>query len=444
MARYRRKKLPQDPVETEVQRLSHDGRGIAQIEGKTIFISGALPNESVLFRYTNKQKNFDEGVVLEILKPAPERVTPPCEHFGVCGGCSLQHLSPADQIQLKQDMLLEQFEHLGKVIPKHVMPPLQADSEGYRRKARLGVRYVTKKQSVLVGFREQQSGFLAELNQCKVLHPSVGERIMSLREMLTQLTVRDKIAQIEVAVGDEKTALVFRNLEPLTAEDEKQLCDFAELHDVYIYLQPKGIDSVYPLYPQNLPLESLSYSLPDENVSFQFATHDFTQVNSAINRKMVQQAMDWLQPKADDEVLDLFCGLGNFTLPLAKRAKHVVGVEGSDSLVKRAKNNAQIQGIFNTEYYVANLAEQPLEHIWMQRDYDKILLDPPRSGAMEIIQALNLKRTQSIVYVSCNPATLARDAGILVNEKGFKLVQAGVMDMFPHTAHVESMALFER
>jgi 23S rRNA (uracil1939-C5)-methyltransferase len=340
--------------------------------------------------------------------------------------------------------LLEQFEHLGKVIPKHVMPPLQADSEGYRRKARLGVRYVTKKQSVLVGFREQQSGFLAELNQCKVLHPSVGERIMSLREMLTQLTVRDKIAQIEVAVGDEKTALVFRNLEPLTAEDEKQLCDFAELHDVYIYLQPKGIDSVYPLYPQNLPLESLSYSLPDENVSFQFATHDFTQVNSAINRKMVQQAMDWLQPKADDEVLDLFCGLGNFTLPLAKRAKHVVGVEGSDSLVKRAKNNAQIQGIFNTEYYVANLAEQPLEHIWMQRDYDKILLDPPRSGAMEIIQALNLKRTQSIVYVSCNPATLARDAGILVNEKGFKLVQAGVMDMFPHTAHVESMALFER
>ncbi|MCV6636124.1 23S rRNA (uracil(1939)-C(5))-methyltransferase RlmD [Candidatus Albibeggiatoa sp. nov. NOAA] len=444
MARYRRKKLPKDPVETQVQRLSHDGRGIAQIEGKTIFISGALPNETVLFRYTNKQKNFDEGVTLEVLQPASNRVEPPCEHFGVCGGCSLQHLSCADQIQLKQDMLLEQFEHLGNVTPETVMPPLQANSLGYRRKARLGVRYVPKKQSVLVGFREQQSSFIADLNQCKVLHPSVGEKITALREILTQLTVRDKIAQIEVAVGDEQTALVFRNLVPLSAEDENVLCHFGETHNLLIYLQPKGIDSVYPLYPHDLPLESLSYTLPNEGVSFQFAAHDFTQVNTEINRMMVQQAMDWLQPQAEDEVLDLFCGLGNFTLPLAKRAKQVIGVEGSESLVQRAKANAQAQGIFNTEYYVANLAEEPLEHIWMQRDYDKVLLDPPRSGAMEIIKALDFKQTQRIVYVSCNPSTLARDAGILVNEKGFKLVQAGVMDMFPHTAHVESMALFER
>jgi 23S rRNA (uracil1939-C5)-methyltransferase len=444
MARYRRKKLPQNPVEVQVQRLSHDGRGIAHIEGKTIFIAGALPDETVLFRYVNRQKNFDEGITLEVLKPAAQRITPVCQHFGVCGGCSLQHLSTADQIKLKQAMLLEQFEHLGKVIPEKTMLPLQANSIGYRRKARLGVRYVPKKQSVLVGFRELQNSFIADLQQCSVLHPSVGQHIMDLREVLSQLTVKDKIAQIEVAVGDEKTALVLRNLQPLTTEDENILSHFAQLHDLFIYLQPKGIDSVYPLYPHDLPLDSLSYVLPDENVSFQFAAHDFTQVNSEINRLMVRQAMDWLQPQAHDNVLDLFCGLGNFTLPLAKRAKYVTGVEGSDSLVKRAKANAQQQGIFNTEYYVANLAEEPLEHIWMQADYDKVLLDPPRSGAMEIIQALDFKQTQRIVYVSCNPATLARDAGILVNDKGFKLVQAGVMDMFPHTSHVESMALFER
>jgi len=438
MPRQRRKKIPKEPVTAQIDSLSHDGRGIAHLNGKTVFIFGALPGETVTFRYQTCQSRYDEGIALEITNPAPERITPKCPHFGLCGGCSLQHLGADQQISLKQATLLEQFRHLGNVEPDTVMPPLQANIWGYRHKARLGVRYVAKKAAVLVGFREQKSAFLAELSRCEVLHPSVGERITQLREVLAELSVRDKIAQIEVAVGDNATALVLRNLVPLSEQDCQRLSEYAEAQGLFLYLQPGNVETVTPLYPVDLPLSSLSYQLTAEQVGFTFAPHDFTQVNPALN-----QAMQWLNPSDTDTVLDLFCGLGNFTLPLAKRAAQVVGVEGEASLIARAKANAEQQGIHNVTYHVANLAEQLTEG-WLTKPYDKILLDPPRSGALEIIQALPFTPTQRIVYVSCNPATLARDAGVLVHEKGYRLRQAGVMDMFPHTAHVESMALFEK
>lgn len=425
-----------------IESLAHDGRGIARVDGKTVFISNSLPGETVAYQRIAKHRRFDEGVAVEIITAAPERVTARCEHFGTCGGCSLQHLSPQAQIEFKQRILLEHFQHIGKVTPKQILPPLQASPWAYRRKGRLGVKYVPKKESLLVGFREQRSNFLAELNRCEVLHATVGTRITELRSLIRELETFQSIAQIEVAAGDEHTALVLRHLQPLPDRDLQQLQQFAQQHDFYIYLQPGGLDSITPLYPNNLKLNGLHYALPQENVDFEFAPFDFVQVNAEMNRLMVAQAMRWLDVTAQDRVLDLFCGLGNFTLPLAKRAAQVTGVEGETSLVMRARANAIRQGFEKIEYYVANLADEQLQQEWMQQTYDKVLLDPPRTGALEIIRALPFKQTQRIVYVSCNPATLARDTAELVN-KGFQLVQAGVMDMFPHTGHVEAMAVFE-
>jgi len=445
MSRRRRKKnLPTEPVEAHISALAHDGRGVAHIDGKTVFISGTLIGEKVLFRYVDRHQKFDEGVAVEIIEPIEQRVEPKCQYFGLCGGCSLQHLDNDTQIAHKEATLMELFEYIGDVEPEKIMSPLQGHSWGYRRKARLGVRYVAKKESVLVGFREQRSNFLTDMNQCEVLHPRIGQRIADLRAVLSQLEAKNKIAQIEVAVDDDHAALVFRNLVPLSDSDQTLLKNFAQENNLYFYLQPKGIDSVTPLFPEDIPLSSLTYSLPTEQVSFQFAANDFTQVNSEINQKMVPQALDWLDVQSEDKVLDLFCGLGNFTLPLAKRAKQVVGVEGDANLLQRAEDNAHVQNIFNVTYHAANLMNEDLDAAWLHEKYDKILLDPPRSGALEIIKQLSFSETQRIVYISCNPATLARDAGELVHKKGFSLVQAGVMDMFPHTAHVESMALFER
>ena len=426
-----------------IDSLSHDGRGITRVDGKTVFISNSLPGETVAYQRIAKHRRFDEGVTVEILTPSPQRVEAQCEHFGVCGGCSLQHLSPQAQIDFKQQILLEHFQHIGKVTPEHLMPPLQASAWAYRRKGRLGVKYVAKKETLLVGFRELRSNFLAELNRCEVLHQAVGTRITALRDLIRHLDTFQSIAQIEVAAGDEHTALVIRHLQPLPSSDIQQLEQFAEQHHLYIYLQPAGLDSIAPLYPKDLPLHGLKYSLPQEQIDFEFAPFDFIQVNAEMNRLMVAQAMDWLAVTAQERVLDLFCGLGNFTLPLARRAAQVTGVEGEASLVMRAQANAMRQGFQHIEYHVANLADEKLQQAWMQQLYDKVLLDPPRTGALEIIRALPFKQTQRIVYVSCNPATLARDAAELVS-KGFRLVQAGVMDMFPHTAHVEAMAVFER
>lgn len=442
--RSRRKALPQTLTQATIDSLAHDGRGIAHLDGKTVFISGSLPNETVSFRYLSQQRRFDEGCTVEVLTAAPDRIDPLCPHASICGGCSLQHMTPDAQIAMKQAVLLEQFAHIGHVTPQNIASPLRGPVSGYRHKARLGVRYVTAKDSVLVGFREEKNRFLADLTRCDVLHPRVGQRITALRECLGQLEQKNQIAQIEMAAGDDGIALVLRNLAPLPEVDLQLLQSFAQAYDFYLYLQPGGMDSVTPLWPPEQPLTSLHYQLADYGVSVQFAPSDFTQVNPVINRQMIPQALAWLDIGADDTVLDLFCGLGNFTLPLAKQARQVVGVEGDAQLVARAQANAQRQGIHNVSYHVANLADLAISQAWLQQAYSHILLDPPRSGAQEIIQQLALKDTQRIVYVSCNPATLARDAGILVHEKGFKLVLAGVMDMFPQTSHVESMALFIR
>jgi 23S rRNA (uracil1939-C5)-methyltransferase len=442
--RARRQALSKTLVTATIERLAHDGRGIAQIEGKTTFISGSLPGETVSFRYLSQQRRFDEGSTVEVLVPSPERVAPPCPHASLCGGCSLQHMAPEAQIALKQAVLLEQFNHIGQVNPAEVVPPLRGPISGYRHRARLGVRHVAAKGGVLVGFREEKNRFLADLTRCDVLHPSVGERIMALRDCLTALALKDRIAQIEVSVGDAQTALVLRNLDPLPDADCEQLKQFAQAHGLYLYLQPGGIDTITPLWPPELPLDSLQYALPAYGVTVQFAPNDFTQVNPEINRQMVAQALAWLALSPTDKVLDLFCGLGNFTLPLAQHAAEVVGVEGDAQLVARAQANALRQGIGNVRYEVANLADNALNAAWLGDDYSRVLLDPPRSGAQEVLQKLDLSATERLVYVSCNPATLARDAGILVRDKGFHLARAGVMDMFPQTSHVESMALFVR
>jgi len=426
-------------VRITIDNINHEGRGVGRLDGKTVFIAGALPGEEVEFTYSAIHRNFDEGVAVNILTASSERVAPRCPHFNVCGGCAMQHLAPDAQIAYKQKVLLDDFRHIGKVQPQELLPPLLGPHWGYRRKARLGVKYVPKKEKVLVGFRERSSPFLAELTRCEVLHPSVGERIEALAAMIASLSVYDKIAQIEVAVDDTQTALALRNLAELTAEDKAKVKAFAIAHDIHIYLQPGGPDSLLPLWPEQIQLR---YVLGTYDVSFGFKPGDFTQVNTDINRQMIDRAIELLELSPEDRVLDLFCGLGNFTLPLARRCAEVVGVEGEAKLVERARANAAENRLTNVQFHAADLAGD-LEHSpWWQQGFDKVLLDPPRSGAQETLAHIAKMKMGRIVYVSCNPSTLARDAGILVNEYGYRLVKAGVMDMFPHTAHVESIALF--
>ncbi|QSA96774.1 23S rRNA (uracil(1939)-C(5))-methyltransferase RlmD [Methylococcus sp. EFPC2] len=440
--RPNRRPLPSTPVEAQITSYTHDGRGVAHVDGKAIFIIGALPGEHVFFLYTAMHRDYAEGKVVEVVQASPLRVEPRCPHFGVCGGCSLQHLAEDAQIEEKQRLLMEQFRRLGKVEPEGVFPPLTGPLWGYRRKARLGVKWVAKKNKVLVGFREKASGFLAEIETCAVLHPAIGEHLRDLGELIAGLSLRERIPQIEVAVGDEATALVFRVMNEPTAADLEALRSFGLRYGFDIYLQPKGPDSIFALQPERPAL--LSYALPEQGVEFRFQPTDFTQVNTEINRKMVDRVLEILEPQADEDVLDLFCGLGNFTLPLARRAAHVVGVEGSQAAVERGRQNAEYNGIANVEFHVADLF-QPQEHSpWATRTYHKVLLDPARTGAAEILAYAPRWKASRIVYVSCNPSTLARDAGILVHQHGYRLVRAGVMDMFPHTSHVESIALFEK
>jgi len=441
VARSNRK--PINPVEWELDilDLSHDGRGVARIDGKAVFVTGALPGERVRARQTQRKKRFDEASTIEVLRASPDRVVPKCVHFGVCGGCVLQHLASEKQVEAKQRVLLENFERIGHVRPERVLAPLMGESWGYRRKARLGAKFVAKKDKALVGFREIDGRFIADLIRCEVLIPQVGERIAELSALVGALEAREQIAQIELAAGDETVVLVFRHLVPLVEADRARLRAFGLQSGIAIYLQPAGNDSVHPLDPH---APTLRFALPRYDVDFEFSPLDFVQVNGDMNRRMVDHALDLLDPQPTDRVLDLFCGLGNFTLPLARRAGSVVGVEGEAGLVQRARDNAARNGIGNVEFHAADLVHDFRAERWMRQGFDKLLLDPPRTGADATIAQLPLGSVQRIVYVSCHPGSLARDAGILVREHGYQLVAAGVMDMFPHTAHVESIALFER
>jgi len=440
--RRRRQRLPQGTAEIEIESLSHEGRGVGHLDGKVVFVDFALPGEVVEFKYSKQSKKFDEGRAVNIIKASDDRIKPICEHFTVCGGCSMQHLSNEKQISVKQDALMDMFKHMAQTQPQNILQPLRGPVQHYRQKARLGVKYVEKKGKVLVGFREKGTAFLADLHSCQVLHESVGKRITALSDLIMTMDAKSTIPQIEVAIDDAKTALVFRHLEPLSDSDRVALTQFAQQYDFQIMLQSGGPDTVLALWPENPA--PLSYKLNEQDITIEFQPNDFTQVNSEINQSMVSSALSMLELSAEDKVLDLFCGLGNFTLAMARQCAEIVGVEGAQSMVLKARENAQKNNITNASFYAADLSVDISKEPWLQQKYDKILLDPPRSGAMEMLKHIGKLGAKRIVYVSCNPATLARDTQILVNEYGYTLVDAGVMDMFPHTAHVESIALFTK
>jgi 23S rRNA (uracil1939-C5)-methyltransferase len=427
-------------LELLIEDLAHDGRGIARAGAKAVFVDGALPGERVLARVTKRHRQYDDAQVEQIIVASPDRVEPHCAHFAMCSGCSLQHLRPERQIEFKQKQLLDSLERIGKVAPQQVLTPVQRDIWGYRRKARLSVRYVEKKGKALAGFREANGRYVAEIGHCPVLDPRVGRLTGALSELVSALDARAAIPQIEVAAA-QQVVLVFRTLVPLSASDRAKLTAFAQDHDLVIVLQPGGPDSLVGL--DGSPPPSLSYPL-DESLRLDYQPLDFVQVNDSINQVMVKQALDLLEVGSADQVLDLYCGLGNFTLPLARRAARVFGVEGDAGLIARARGNALANGLLNVEYAVADLTLDHAAAEWSRARYSRVLLDPPRAGAERVFDYLPGKHVERIVYVSCHPGTLARDAAILVQHKGFDLVAAGAMDMFPHTAHVESMALFVR
>jgi 23S rRNA (uracil1939-C5)-methyltransferase len=440
MSKRRFKKISDVPIQVTIEKMDHDGRGIATVDGKITFVTGALPGETVMMRYTEQKGRYAEGRMIEVLQASPDRIPAKCAVYGICGGCVLQHLGPEKQIQYKQTVLAEQLLHFGKVQPAHWLPPVQADSWGYRLKARLGVRHVSAKGSVLIGFREQNGRFLTDMNACEILPPSVGPHIGEWREVFSTLDAAREIPQIEVALDDHRTALIIRHLVPLSEKDLQILTQFGEQRGLWIYLQPKGPDTVHLLWPK--VREPMSYCLPNHNIEIQFEPGDFTQVNMGVNRKMVDRAIELLQLQQSDRVLDLFCGLGNFSLPIARHAGYVVGVEGDEPMVVRALANARHNDIHHAEFFAANLFEITGQEPFLQKGFNKVLLDPPRAGAETAVRVLGeMSSVERIVYVSCNPATLARDVGILVHEHRFTFEQAGVLDMFPHTSHVESIVV---
>ncbi|MEW5942368.1 MAG: 23S rRNA (uracil(1939)-C(5))-methyltransferase RlmD [Pseudomonadota bacterium] len=426
-----------------IESLDHEGRGVTHVEGKVIFVEGALPGETVTYSAYKKKPSFEQATATHILKPSFMRVAPRCPHFGVCGGCSMQHLEAGAQVAAKQRVLEDNLWHIGKVRADTILPAIHGPTWGYRHRARLSVRHVAKKGGMLVGFHEKRSSFIADMKSCAILPPRISALLVPLRELTGQLSIRERLPQIEVALGDNVDALVLRILDPLNAEDEALLKAFADRHGIQFFLQPKGPDSAYPFHPLDAP--ELNYALPEFDVVMPFSPTEFTQVNPAINRVLVRRALGLLEPRPGERIADLFCGLGNFTLPIARRGAEVVGVEGSEALVRRARENAARNGLSErTEFHVANLFEATEESLARLGKLDKMLIDPPRDGAVEVVKNLGADAPRRIVYVSCNPSTLARDAAVLAHAQGYRLKAAGVINMFPHTAHVESIALFER
>lgn len=432
-----------------IESLDHEGRGVAHVDGKVVFVEGALPREVVTYRPARKKKSFETAQLLSIVRESTERVTPRCKHFEICGGCAMQHTNASMQVAAKQRVLEDNLARIGKVTPERILPPIYAAPWAYRHRARISSHYVAKKGGVLVGFREKKSSFVADMNSCEVLAGRVGELIAPLREVMSALDAKDRIPQIEIAVGEYVTALVFRNLEPLSPGDEGRLRAFADAyrdgHHVQLWLQPKGPETAYAWYPLDMP--ELTYLLPEFALEMNFRPTEFTQVNHAVNRLMVERAVKLLDPQPGEDIADLFCGLGNFTLPIARSGAKVIGVEGSEQLTQRAAENAKRNGITNTSFFAADLYTDQEQAMRRVPPVSKMLIDPPRDGAVEVCKLLTRElrpELKRIVYVSCSPSTLARDAEVLVNVNGFRLTAAGVVNMFPHTAHVESIAVFER
>ncbi|MDK2125789.1 23S rRNA (uracil(1939)-C(5))-methyltransferase RlmD [Parachitinimonas caeni] len=428
----------------DIESLDFEGHGVAHVGGKAIFIDGALPFEQVVYSSYRKKPTFENAQAISILRESFMRVKPRCQHFGVCGGCSMQHVDASAQVAIKQRVLEDNLSHIGRVKSQRILSPIHGPTWGYRHRARLSARHVAKKGTVLVGFHEKRSSFIADMQRCEILPARISALLLPLRALIMQLSIRERMPQVELAIGDKVDVLVFRIMEPLNGDDEALLRQFADQHGVQIWLQPKGPDTAYPFYPLDAP--ALTYSLPEFNVVMPYRPTEFTQVNPHINRVLVQRALDLLDPQPGERIADLFCGLGNFTLPIARRGATVLGMEGSEGLVQRARENARFNGLADrTEFRVANLFEVTPESFAALGSFDKLLIDPPRDGAMELCKSIDADNAPSrIVYVSCNPATLARDANVLVNTKGYTMKAAGVVNMFPHTAHVESIAWFER
>jgi 23S rRNA (uracil1939-C5)-methyltransferase len=427
-----------------IESLDHEGRGVAHVDGKAIFVEGALPGEIVEYASYRRKRSYEKAHAVSVLRPSSQRVAPPCPHFGTCGGCSMQHLNVAGQTAAKQRVLEDALWHIGRLKPEQVFPPIAGTGSAYRSRARLSVRHVASKGGTLVGFREKHSSYVAVMDSCLVLPAHVSALIPRLKTLVEAMSRPDRMPQIEVAVGAARTALLLRHLEPLSAEDHDQLRRFADAHGIIWYLQSKGLDSVVLFHPPDAP--SLSYELPDFGLQLQFHPTEFTQVNQGVNRMLVRRAMALLKPGAGERIADLFCGLGNFTLPIARMGARVLGIEGSPELVKRAEENAAANGLAaQCEFAVANLFEMTGESFTGLGAFDKALIDPPREGAIAVVKALpEAGGPRRIVYVSCSPATLARDAAVLVHEKGYRFTGAGMANMFPHTSHLESIALFEK
>ena len=432
-----------EPETARITGVTHDGRGIADVAGKKVFVAGALEGEEVRFIRRKSKRNFDEAELLEVIEASANRIEARCEAFGRCGGCSLQHVSEDEQRAIKFQTLQDNLERIGNVVPDVWLDPIIAPAWHYRRRGRLAVKDVPAKGRVLVGFRERHAPYITDMHRCEVLAKPVDGLIDPLSEMIAALSIRARLAQIEVAVAENAVALVFRVLDAPTDDDKALMRQFGVEHDVRIYLQPGGLDTVELLDPDE-NVEPLFYTLQAFDVRIEFDPVGFVQVNSDINEQMVAKAIELLQVGPDDRVLDLYCGIGNFSLPLARRGKEVLGIEGDAMLVASARHNAAVNELTNASFRTADLSKVDGREGWVQEKWDRVLLDPARSGAAEIVQNMHAIGAQRIVYVSCHPGTLARDAGTLVNELGFRLESAGIIDMFPHTAHVESIAVFSR
>lgn len=426
-----------------IESLDYEARGIARLDGKAVFVDGALPGETVEYASFRKKPKYELANLVRVIKPSTARVAPKCQYFGICGGCAMQHMDVSAQVASKQRVLEDSLWHIGRVRPEQILSPIHGTPWGYRHRARLGVRFVEATGEVLIGFHERRSSYIADIQTCDVLAPQVSVLLMPLRKLLAQLSIARNIPQIEVAVGEQCTAFSLRILVPLRKKDEDLLKAFADQYSVAFYLQPKGPDTVFRFYPTDGP--GLSYLLPEFDLAFEFKPTDFTQVNHAVNRVMVHRALRLLEPKSGERIADMFCGLGNFTLPIARSGAEVLGVEGSEALVERGRSGALINGLDDqVKFAVANLFECSEASLAALGRFDKMLIDPPREGALELVKALSANLPRRIVYVSCNPATLARDSAVLVSTKGYRFVAAGAINMFPHTAHVESIAVFEQ